>query len=851
MLSEAQEYSKRGWVIHPLRSPDAKCKSPGKQPILTEWQKRTEPATEKELREWFENTDNNIGLVCGEASGTTIIDVDGPTFQYVFEGVDLDTLKSARTQGRGHLFFQYEPSLRSQKHHDLELEILSNGNNAVLPPSVHVSGDVYRWADPDAPLQKMPDGLKKNLTALFEAEKKLNSIIGVCRPCFREMWKEKPSFHGAGGRRALLAFTTELKANGATINDILLLAKIAYKQDFDEETTITEADNADPKKTWKCDTIQRELDKFFDVKRCETCKQQFYDEEYVPEEIKNSALDIMKNYNVVDYLTTVANTIHVGDTELLKFLLVAVASQSCLNSQGLHPKLSGESGTGKSHACKTILHLIPDKFKLSASFSSKALFYDEKLQDGCIVFSDDTDLTPEIEGTIKRANTNFQELTEHQTVDQNKKGVKLIIPPRISFWFTSVNNAQSQETLNRQILMDPDDSRATSEKVMRHQLRLAVLGLPEFFENDDVKICREIMRDVKTHRFTVVIPYGDNIIWSDVDNRRNLSIFLDMIKSFTILNHMQRDREGAVLTSSIEDYDSARKLYLSKAEGQKYKLTKKEMELIRIMANNPDVEWDYPKLQDRLGVGKARISQLMHGKNGGTGLLDKVSGLKIHDTTEKTDDTVTEKRVWFEMSSGTSFKILESYDEMINIQVPDETKVRGGLPILQSVYPEFTQKKVNPNVTMLKSQNATCLLSDIINNNNNNNNIIINGGSLPFFQERIKNETSKNISGQSPIHSYDGKQGKSGKLEATDSEKQKVNEGNQKVNRVNDQKTAIDLHLLTKELIIFKKAHYVMAEVIEGEDFLRRFLEAYNVYRGHEDQVRSVILFLNRHKWKI
>jgi hypothetical protein len=133
--------------------------------------------------------------------------------------------------------------------------------------------------------------------------------------------------------------------------------------------------------------------------------------------IKAAAIEILKYGDPVDYIMKVYNRLHIGDTAIGKILLLSLACQSELNSEGLQPKLSGESGKGKTHATKAMFHLIPDVgYKLEGSLSAKSLFYQPDLKASTIVFSDDVRINSDQEDTLKRAMTNFQQKTTHITV---------------------------------------------------------------------------------------------------------------------------------------------------------------------------------------------------------------------------------------------------------------------------------------------------------------------------------------------------------------------------------------------------------------------------------------------------
>lgn len=275
ILKEAVRYSSMGWIVHPLTGPESGGASPGKRPIIKKWQYMSVPQNETQLKKWFENTTHNLGLVCGDKSNIMVIDIDHDHFKDdLLDGVMVDTLRSQRTKGRGHIFFKYTDELKSQKHHDMGFEVLSVGNNAVLPPSIHQHGDVYKWIDPDIDVAEFPTQLIKNINSLVEQKKRVASLVGKCRECFRTLYSKKQDVHGADGREMMIAFCTELKAKGAMIEDILFVAKIMYGSDFDAQKTELEFKNLDENKTWKCDTLAQKLPKYVSCATCNSNKKQ-------------------------------------------------------------------------------------------------------------------------------------------------------------------------------------------------------------------------------------------------------------------------------------------------------------------------------------------------------------------------------------------------------------------------------------------------------------------------------------------------------------------------------------------------------------------------------------------------
>jgi len=287
-----KEYEKRKWIVHPLSSPKDTGNSPGKKPLLKEWQKLAK--TPGNIKSYSDKR-CNIGLVCGKASNVTVIDFDSLLFfDDIKNKVDAIPLMSRRTEGRGHMYFEYNPDLPAQKHHDLGIEILNDGSNAVLPPSIHVSGEVYRWNDPDTPIIQMPKKLEENLKKLFKTESELKQVLGKCRQCFKDVIKKKPDVHGAEGRQFMVAISAELMAVGAKEEHLKLFSKLMYDRHYDENITLRELSYIDPGKTWRCSTLKDKLPGYV-MNYCKDCRAQ-----------ESNGVQTKIPENVIEYFRTVA-----------------------------------------------------------------------------------------------------------------------------------------------------------------------------------------------------------------------------------------------------------------------------------------------------------------------------------------------------------------------------------------------------------------------------------------------------------------------------------------------------------------------------------------------------------------
>jgi len=268
MIDHIKEYTKRGWVVHPLSSPKDTGNSPGKKPLMVGWQmlKRTP------MYHHFP-PGCNIGLVCGKVSDVMVIDYDNMMFiTELFGDSWEDTLKSKRTTDRGHLFFRYNPNIKNQKHHMLGIEFLTDGSNAVLPPSVHISGDIYKWTDTNTPVRDMPKDIEARIVRLFSTETELKKVIDRCRACFKRVLKDYPNnipdVHGSDGRQFMLAICTDLVALGAKEQHLKMFSKLMYREKYDEHKTLNEMKYLDTWKTWRCETLREKLPAYVNCAEC-------------------------------------------------------------------------------------------------------------------------------------------------------------------------------------------------------------------------------------------------------------------------------------------------------------------------------------------------------------------------------------------------------------------------------------------------------------------------------------------------------------------------------------------------------------------------------------------------------
>lgn len=136
--NNAYKFLERNLVVIPLR---------GKIPVVKNWSAFAKTRPSDILIESWESkySNHNIGLVTGKLSGVVAIDIDKDSAK---ELVPLSPVVKRGKKGETR-FFRYNGEVNF-KRHDVGIELLSDGNQTVLPPSIHPeTNEPYVWITPD------------------------------------------------------------------------------------------------------------------------------------------------------------------------------------------------------------------------------------------------------------------------------------------------------------------------------------------------------------------------------------------------------------------------------------------------------------------------------------------------------------------------------------------------------------------------------------------------------------------------------------------------------------------------------------------------------------------------------
>lgn len=188
MFEMAKEYAAKGWRVLCLYGVnddlscacrDVNCTDTGKHPVTQRGVKDgtvdlaklerwfiTDPAKETNLLK----QPRNVGIVAGEKSGLTILDIDtghgkvgGQTYaELTAEHGDPPTLRATTGSGGTHLFFQYNSALTTTSNAlGKHIDCRNDNGYVVAPPSRHKSGGKYSWENWGDNILPLPRHLTK------------------------------------------------------------------------------------------------------------------------------------------------------------------------------------------------------------------------------------------------------------------------------------------------------------------------------------------------------------------------------------------------------------------------------------------------------------------------------------------------------------------------------------------------------------------------------------------------------------------------------------------------------------------------------------------------------------------
>lgn len=147
----------RGWPVLPVTAG-------GKVPLIRQWPEAATADASTVLRWWAAWPDANVGLATGHAFDVLDVDDQKAFNQAVPAGAAFPKGPWSITGSGGVHFYFRATGLGNRTRFMPGADWRGKGGFVVAPPSVHPSGEHYRWGSaPSTPLPHVPDWLLKRL----------------------------------------------------------------------------------------------------------------------------------------------------------------------------------------------------------------------------------------------------------------------------------------------------------------------------------------------------------------------------------------------------------------------------------------------------------------------------------------------------------------------------------------------------------------------------------------------------------------------------------------------------------------------------------------------------------------
>lgn len=330
---------------------------------------------------------------------------------------------------------------------------------------------------------------------------------------------------------------------------------------------------------------------------------------------------------------------------------MSIASQSVLNSRGLHVYVTGESGKGKSSGMTAMLKQVPEEFRLAERLSNKALYDSDDINPGTVLLLDDIALSDELQEVLKEATSKLAEPVRMRSVDSERKVRRYTIPERCAWWLANVQALYDDQVLNRMLVCWVDDSEEQDREVFRRKMAERSRRPGDGGDRFDLLVCREVWRRLRADGLVHVdVPFAGRIRMASVRNRRNPEVLLDLIAGHALVRRFQRGTErledgGLVVAATEDDFWYAARLFaeLHTIDGLlEAKFDRNEQLVLALAARHRVEQFTLRDLQQWTGWAyhKARRLLISYEARGRRhpGLLDRSPALTLLDRTTTEDD---------------------------------------------------------------------------------------------------------------------------------------------------------------------------------------------------------------------
>ena len=220
--------------------------------------------------------------------------------------------------------------------------------------------------------------------------------------------------------------------------------------------------------------------------------------------------------------------------------MIGFGLQSAYNTKGVFGTWDGPSGKGKSDAAKACVRQLPEEYTIISSVTAKSLYHRAKngfMLPAMVLYLDDKNIEAgsDLEETLKRIQTFFQEGAEHETLD-GKGGyvkTKLTAPVAGGSYLREFCGTDGQ-LKNRSWILELILPKRPIKKFSISSISWEIRTNHRYGNTAYLDMPGTLERHQGASLQGESIPADLLIEISDKSNRRNPSLFLDMVVGLSV-----------------------------------------------------------------------------------------------------------------------------------------------------------------------------------------------------------------------------------------------------------------------------------------------------------------------------
>ena len=327
-----------------------------------------------------------------------------------------------------------------------------------------------------------------------------------------------------------------------------------------------------------------------------------------------TAKDIFEMGLAYDYMYDTWTSMHWGDEFLGKALIATIPIGSLKDAQGCHICVVGEAGIGKSHSQHCAIKLIPPEYKFNGTITPQSLYYSSDIiTPGSIINIDDLVWSDSLGATIKKITSVFSNQVQKLSVNNGEAILESAVE-RPTFWISQVEMQADEQIRDRFIIVDIEGSKERIEEVKEFMNRNdRGDGISSSELDMKIEVCQNIVRILREQGvIEVVIPFADRIKTSG--NLRAHRMFMDLVKSFTIFDFMNRKKDDRSRLIAIEDdFYRAKDIFDGIGGTSSNKYTSKERGILQSIIDN-GYRASFAEVSSKTGINEQYIRDIVFGR---------------------------------------------------------------------------------------------------------------------------------------------------------------------------------------------------------------------------------------------